>query len=159
MSAVLGWTLRFKHHKTTTLLHVDPLQSMISVKAELLRSLKDTHPNGQLSSGVAIPDTPSDIVLGKAKDVHDLTNGGWERVYTNDASLNEAKKKKVLPDDCPKGVGLKDGSVLAYKFKSEELDMEDEGLGLDDEDEKWDVVIASYDENAEGIPQLPPATE
>lgn len=132
---------------------------MASVKTELLRALKDTHPTGQLSSGVAIPDIPADIVLGKAKDAHDLSNGGWERVYTNDASLSETKKKKVSADDCPKGVGLKDGSVLAYKFKSEELDMEDEGLGMEDEDEKWDVVIASYDENTEGAaPQLSTAT-
>ena len=156
MSSVLGWTLRFKHHKNTTLLHVDPLQSMTSVKEELLRALKDTHPNGQLSSGVAIPDTPSDIVLGKAKDIHDLSNGGWERVYTNGTSTTDSKQKKASLDDCPKGVGLKDGSVLAYKFKSEELAMEDEALGLEDEDEKWNVVIASYDENAGGVPQLPP---
>jgi len=159
MSSVLGWTLRFKHHKNTTLLHVDPLQSMASVKEELLRALKDTHPNGRLSSGLVIPDNTTDLVLGKAKDIHDLTNGGWELVYTNDASLNEANKKKVSPDDCPRGVGLKDGSVVAYKFKSEELNMEDEALDMGDDDDRWDVIIATYDENAEGVPQLPSASE
>lgn len=157
------WTLRFKHHKSTTLLHVDPLQSFATIKAELIHALNDVYHDGRLPSGLQIPESPSDILLGKAKDHHDLTRG-FERISTNQVNGDEEgqtsnKKKRNDPIDCPKGAGLRDGSAVAYRFRSEDLDL-DEGLGLDDEDEKWDVVVATFEESAEGgIPRLPPFAE
>jgi len=128
-----------------------------SLKAELLHALQETHPDGRLASGLALPTEASDIIFGKAKDVHDLTRG-WERISTNELGSGDAegakKKKTANPEDSPKGLGLKNGAALAYKFKSEEIDL-DEGLGLEDDDEKWDVIIATYEENEDGIPRLP----
>jgi len=149
-----GWTLRFKHHKNTTLLHADPLQSLSSLKVDLLNALRVTHPDGRLSSGLALPTDPIDIIFGKAKDMHDLSIG-WERVSTVDEAAQEpTRKKKANPEDSPKGIGLKDGGVLAYKFKSEDMDL-DEGLGLEDDDEKWNVVIPVYEEPEDGPQRLP----
>lgn len=151
-----GWTLRFKHHKSTTLLHVDPLQSWASIKADLLHALKETHPDGRLSSGTEIPTNPEDIILAKAKDFHDLSRG-WERISVGDAGALEiasTKKKRVNIEDCPKGAGLKDNYALVYKFRADDEDM-DEGLGLDDEEEHWDVIVPTYEEMEGGLPLLP----
>jgi hypothetical protein len=151
-----GWTLRFKNHKTTTLLHVDPLQLWSSVKADLLHALKETHPDGRLASGTEIPSDPEDIILAKAKDFHDLTIG-WERISAGDVgalAITNSKKKRVNIEDCPKGAGLKDGHALVYKFRADDEDM-DEGLDLDDEDEHWDVIVPTYEEMEGGLPLLP----
>lgn len=56
--------------------------------------------------------------------------------------------------DCPKAAGLKDGAVLAYKFRQETGRMKGKGgmLDLDDEDEDdetWDVVLATFNDDAE----------
>lgn len=61
----------------------------------------------------------------------------------------KASGKGKVRDDCPMGVGLKDGAVLAYKFRSDVVDG-DEELGIKDEgDEVWDVVLPSYEEGPE----------
>lgn len=151
----LTWTLRFKYHKSTTLLHVEPLQSFISIKGELLRALRQTHKNGRLSDGTSIPDAADEVILAKPVDISDH-NQGWTRIEDPVSHAEEleppkaagsSKKRKLdvtSPMSCPQASGLKEGSVLAYKFSSGGQD--DEGLGL--EDEVWDVVIPNYDHTA-----------
>ena len=151
----LTWTLRLKYHKSTTLLHVDPLQSFISIKGELLRALRQRHTDGQLPNGTVIPTSADEVLLAKPVDVSDH-NQGWTRIedsmsHAEDVqpprAAGSSKKRKpdvTSPMSCPQASGLRDGSVLAYKFSSSGQD--DEGLGL--EDEVWDVVIPSYEDTA-----------
>lgn len=97
--------------------------------------------------------------------MHDLSRG-WKRVGGDRENADDedvlgdmdgqgsrkktgksAEKQKSTPDDCPVAVGLKDGSVLAYKFR-EEMPDGDEELGIGGE-EKWDVVLPSYEDAGE----------
>ena len=70
------WTLRAKHHKTTLLLHVDPIQKLSSLRVELLSALHQTHPAGELE-GHKIPQDANEIVLARPVDANDLSLG-WE---------------------------------------------------------------------------------
>lgn len=45
-------------------------------------------------------------------------------------------KKGTVLNESPLGAGLKDGALLAFKFRE----------GDDEEDDKWDVIIPSYDD-------------
>lgn len=149
----LTWTLRLKYNKGTTLLHVDPLQSFTSIKAELLRALHQIYPNGALPDGTTLPASSQEVLLAKPVDVNDHSQG-WTRLAEDEAKDDEdlettkSKSSKKRKNDaesslsCPKGAGLKEGSVLAYKFRSGQ---DDEGLGL--EDERWDVVIPNYEDS------------
>ncbi|KAI9728412.1 MAG: hypothetical protein M1828_003812 [Chrysothrix sp. TS-e1954] len=140
----LTWTLRLKHNKDTTLLHVGQLQPFDDIKEELLEALRQTHPDGKLDGIADIPEDPTDVILAKPKDAQDYTQG-WIRLNPEGFSEDEeGSKKRIISrkvaEDSPKAAGLKEGAVLAYKFKTEK----DEGLG--DEDENWDVVIPSFED-------------
>lgn len=152
----MTWTIRFKQQKSTTILHVDPLQSLDSIKEELLRALKQTHRTGSIN-GATIPSSISDVFLARPNDTYDLDKG-WTSLLDREGNIitgNEpvAKKRKIdgaelrVGDQCPKAAGLKDGAIVAYKFRTEDGD-EDEGLSLSDE--QWDVTMPSYDETVEG---------
>jgi len=174
-------TLRFKHHKSTTLLHADPLASFFVLKRELLRALHQTHPSGLLNS-VAIPSDPLEVLLAQPRGGNNLASG-WRRLRTDDEIEREelddddeeeavktpkkrntatATKRRKTPDrpDSPKAAGLKDGGALAFKFKSESTAKNDVMAFEDDEDmigddeaedqEQWDVVMPSYEDDAEG---------
>lgn len=165
------WTFRFKNGKSTTLLHVDPLQSLQSIKTELLRALISTHRDGQLGSQ-RIPTDPSLVLVGRPVDIHDPAQG-WQRIVeehdrnhngtaaeSSRAASGPGKKRKsgaqngTVPGagDCPKALGLEDNAVLAFKFcgqvaARDEGEEEDEGLGMEmDEDDRFDVVIPSYED-------------
>jgi len=172
------WTLRFKNHRSTILLHVDPLQQLNSVRAELLKAVRQSHPDGKLN-GYAIPDDETDILLARPADINDLTLG-WEPLEHDDslddalveekstgkgkgkAGSSKAKSGKDKLSDCPQGAGLRDGGVVAFKFKGQaqaEREAADEGIEVEDEEkldgetlvgtetaEKWDVVVPSMEE-------------
>lgn len=166
------WTYRFKNGKSTTLLHVDPLQSLASIKAELLSALRATHPDGLLHGTLRIPQDAAHVIIGRPVDIHD-PHSGWLRIDAEEPtgeSRSTAKPNGEGPgrkrksggpevngiggDTSPKALGLLDNAVLAYKFRGERVrrqgdeleDEEDEGLGGMDEDE-FDVVIASYEDD------------
>lgn len=171
------WTLRFKHHRTTVLLHVDPLQKLSSVRSELLQAVQQTHPDGTLN-GHAIPETETDILLARPTDINDLS-AGWELLERDDdldnaleeqssskgkgkAGASKAKTSKDKLTDCPQGAGLRDGGVVAFKFRGQtELEDKerDEGIDVEEDEkldgetlvgdpaaEKWDVVVPSMEE-------------
>jgi len=81
------WCLRFKLNRTTVFLHVDALQTLASVRAELLNALQITNPDGifkgTLSDGTPVeyplPTTAEDIALAKRVDINDA-NAGWEAI-------------------------------------------------------------------------------
>lgn len=179
------WTLRLKHHKTTLLLHVDPIQKLSSLRAELLSALHQTNPSGNLD-GHKIPQNADEIVLAKPVDANDLSLG-WERLEMKGmfgAEQEESGKGKGKAaasvtstpgagakakagasgkmTDCPQGSGLRDGGIVAFRFKSEEdgsdeangngAEAEDEDIEVAEEDkrgvapERWDVVVPTIEE-------------
>lgn len=179
------WTLRLKHHRTTILLHVDPLQSLSSIKSELLKAVSQTHPDGTLNN-VTIPQRASDVMLAKPVDINDL-EAGWESLEPKgvidgvfeDEGAGKGKGKvsmvknnktaatggKNALRDCPQGVGLRDGGVVAFKFRVQDAEKDGRVRGdvdgdavidigeEEEENEKWDVVVPSLEETyGEALP-------
>lgn len=139
------WTLRFKQHKTTVLLFVNQSQSFTSIKQELLDSLKAT---GIADiGGNLLPADPEAIVFGVPIDMND-TDKGWVPLEIPEVSDTDTKgkgvKKGSVLNQSPLGAGLKDGAMLAFKFK--DPDSQD----IMDLDDEWDVVLPAYDDEANG---------
>lgn len=162
-------TIRFKNAKTTLLLHILPTQSLSSVRAEVLSAVKQTNPSG-VFNGKPIPSDASEVILAQPADVNDLSRG-WERVNTNPDADDDVSGKgkgrattigRARPSqDTIQALGLRDGGVLAFRFKSEDdADSEnkrkhtDEGVSVEElegeilvgEPEKWNVVMPTLDE-------------
>ena len=139
------WTLRFKHHKTTVLLLVNQSQSFTSIKQQLLDSLKATGVTN--IGGNPLPSDPEAIVFGMPIDTNDIDKG-WVTLEIPEVSDTDTKSKGVkkgsVLNQSPLGADLKDGAMLAFKFK--DLDSQDV-MDLDDE---WDVVIPAYDDEGNG---------
>lgn len=145
----LTWTLRLKHHKTTVLLHCDPLQTFQSIKTALLAALNETNPDGTLNNRV-LPSSPHEIILGRPVDLNNPEEGfllgEWEKARGGlDAGESEGAGK---------GKGKRKSiAVLAFKWRGK--DEEDEGdedveVRLGEKEENWDVIIPAY-EDAYGV--------
>ncbi|KZF24445.1 hypothetical protein L228DRAFT_245376 [Xylona heveae TC161] len=152
-----SWTFRLKHHKTTILLFVRPLQSFDSIKEDLLHALRSTRPDGTLN-GNKIPTSSDEVVLGVPIDNNDLSKG-WVALEIPESEIldEQGVKRKVggkqsVLNQSPQGAGLKDGAVLAFKFrepgagKTKDEDKDDLGLEDEQDDGQWDVSIPSYEE-------------
>lgn len=128
------WTVRFKRHKTTVLLHADSQETIASIKQELLNALRETSSDG-ITEGTPLPDRPEEIYLARPRDINDHS-AGWKRVADcqgagrgrGRAVPSKGKgKEKEGSSRPPKGVdaeslktlGFKDNAVLAFKFASE----------------------------------------
>ncbi|KAF2651132.1 hypothetical protein K491DRAFT_104409 [Lophiostoma macrostomum CBS 122681] len=217
-------TLRLKSHKTTVLLHIDPLQSFTSIKSELLAALRETGlRHADTGATIPLPDSlrAEDVTLGRPRNVNEPKAGfevaEWEvgrqgaggeggedggignGVGDEDDEFNsgeagededageddsvqgkgKGKAKRKLPSptspspstsnpakrkpgrpstttkppstsldpstaasiaQCPKGVNLKDGAVLAFRFPGDGTGWEDTSADIDqDEDEDEDI--------------------
>lgn len=138
------WTLRFKQHKTTILLFVDQAQSFTSIKTDLLEAIAKT---GRTElNGQRVPTDPEDVIFGVPIEKNDPSRG-WVRldipetgVQVNGTSKKIGGKKSVL-NSSPLGAGLRDGAMLAFRFQQD-----GQGANEDREDEGWDVLIPSYEE-------------
>ncbi|KAF2708045.1 hypothetical protein K504DRAFT_334975, partial [Pleomassaria siparia CBS 279.74] len=162
----LTWTLRFKAHKTTVLLHTDPLTTFATIKAQLHAALQETQLHSpDTGAPIALPSTPSAIQLGRARNPNDAGRGfvlgEWEdgagaegSVVVDDEEemvvvLGKGKgkaaaggKRKMEIKDCPKGAGLRDGAVLAFRWLGEGMWDGDD----DDEDRLWGVKFARLED-------------
>ncbi|KAF1930579.1 uncharacterized protein M421DRAFT_418878 [Didymella exigua CBS 183.55] len=150
------WTLRLKSHRTTVLLHTDPLSTFSTIKAQLYTALAETGLQASEDGpAIPLPDSAADIQLGRPLDPLD-PGAGFALAEWEDAELDEevvieeeagkgkgrarAKAKTGEGTDCPKAAGLKDGAVLAFRW---------EGMqGVDGD--AWGVQIASF-EDAYGV--------
>ncbi|KAF1364277.1 hypothetical protein EJ07DRAFT_98744 [Lizonia empirigonia] len=149
----LTWTLRLKSHRTTFLLHTDPLSPFSALKRALHTALTETglhaSPDGP---PIPLPASPSAIQLGRPVDPQDPSQGfmlgEWEEAADSDVEVEGAKGKgkakgkgvkRGAGGDCPKGAGLKDGAILAFRW---------EGEGM--QGGEWEVQIASF-EDAYGV--------
>ena len=147
------WTLRLKQHKTTILLFVEQTQSFTSIKSDLLDALRKcgrSELNGQ-----SIPTDPEDVILGVPVDKNEIAKGwvGLEiSAMENGDDLedtNRGRRKDTVLNGSPLGAGLKDGSMLAFKFRGE--DAETNGDGSEMDDGSWDVIIPSYEEESASL--------
>ncbi|KAH7406444.1 hypothetical protein DE146DRAFT_753013 [Phaeosphaeria sp. MPI-PUGE-AT-0046c] len=159
----LTWTLRLKSRKTTVLLHVDPLHTFSTIKSHLHEALSETGLKDlETNESIALPDSPSDIQLGRPVDINDATQGfqlgEWELPVDDegeedDGGKGKGKAKAARPAksggtagaDCPKGANLKDGAVLAFRWAGDGI--WDGGEDADMEsDNSWGVKLASFDD-------------
>lgn len=140
------WTLRLKRKTNTVLLFVDPAQSLSSVKAALFEALEaNTSP---LARAEPLPSSPEDIELGRPIDPSDLSVG-FEHMEPSsiDELADEPRSAKgkgkaarsVEAGQSLKSLGLRDSSVLAYRWKRDDGD---ETLG----DDEWEVSIPVFED-------------
>jgi len=129
------WTIRLKHHKTTLLLHVNPLQTLATLQKELLAVLSERSPSS--FNGHTLPSTPQDIILAKPFDPLDLSQG-WDPLepsdeledpFNIDEEAPKPRSKKTIESENLKAYGIKDNAVLAFRFREEKGG-------------EWDVVQA-----------------
>ncbi|KAF2263068.1 hypothetical protein CC78DRAFT_534336 [Lojkania enalia] len=155
-----NWILRLKNGKTTVFLHINPLQTFTSIKTHLYHALTEAPlKDAETGREVPLPPSPADIQLGRPVNINNAKEGfvlgEWE--YRNSSDLEEAdvkgkgkgrlKKRSnelVDPDvkDCPKGAGLRDGAVLAFRWREDG----DEDM-RDGEEDMWGVKIPSYEDS------------
>ncbi|KAF2027743.1 hypothetical protein EK21DRAFT_71296 [Setomelanomma holmii] len=158
------WTLRLKARKVTVLLHIDSLQTFSSIKAQLLHALNETGiKDPKTNEPLSLPESPSAIQFGHPVDVHDPQQGfqlgEWE--YPPNESEEDGGKGKGKANqksnggvsgvasvkDCPKGAGLKDGAVLAFRWVGDGIWDGDEDADMQqDEANTWGVQLASFDD-------------
>jgi len=172
------WTIRLKSRKTTVLLHTNPLETFSSIKHQLYTALSDTTlKDPDTGDTIPLPSSASDIQLGRPVNPHDASRGfalgEWE--YDTPDALEEgaadvkgkgkavAGKGKSKRDGeggvlegvkgCPKGAGLRDGAVLAFRWRGdgiwdgdEDVDME-EGAAGGKKADMWGVRIASFEDS------------
>lgn len=150
-------TLLFKHAKSTTVLSVLPRIPLSEVKRTLLEILRSRNITTFPGTTRALPSKPSDLEFGILADRRDPTKGF---VYAEDRSalahIGASSKKKAGaakkdgPIETFADLDLKDGAWVAYRLKTETLDLGDEGAEDMDVDVSgdagWNVVVPSYDE-------------
>ncbi|KAL9613129.1 MAG: hypothetical protein Q9167_002294 [Letrouitia subvulpina] len=135
------WTLRFKNHKTTILLFATQNESFESIKERLLEAIKGTGRSD--INGAQVPANTDQIILGVPVDSNNDSKG-WidlEIPELNGEDGKSSKKTSVL-NSSPLGAGLKDGAILAFKFRKERS--QDDEMDIDDTD--WDVVMPTFEE-------------
>jgi hypothetical protein len=161
------WTLRLKSHKTTVLLHVDPLQTFSTIKEQLYTALEETGLKNGHSEPVSLPPSPADIELGRPSNTNDphkgFQLGEWEYSPLEEeegedpkgkgkAKAGRPKKSGTVGadsvSDCPKGAGLRDGAVLAFRWKGNGSQEDDDIESADGRKvDMWGVKLASYEDN------------
>lgn len=169
----LEWTLRLKARKTTVLLLVDPLDKFSTIKSALFAALQDTGvKDPETGEALSLPQSPAEIQLGRPVNINDpeagFKLGEWEydgSVSGEDDGGKGKGKAKAGPRksnganaamDCPKGAGLKDGSVLAFRWKSDGVwDGAEPDLDIDEDEiaaegakcaDMWGIKLANYDD-------------
>ncbi len=88
------------------------------------------------------------MILGVPVDKHDLSKG-WvgldiPEIVGEDGvgGKNKRTGKNGVLNSSPLGAGLRDGAVLAFKFK----DGTKTEVELDLDDSNWDVILPNYEE-------------
>lgn len=125
-----------------------PHETIATTKDALLQAIRSrglTEINGD-----PIPDDPSAIELGVAVDKSDPEKG-WTRLEVDMPDLNdgdETRKSKSSAINL-QAADLRNGQAVAFRFRRrQEGDTEGDDLdiALDVEDQGWDVVLPSLDE-------------
>lgn len=151
------WTIRLKHRKLTVFVHADPLQTLSFLKSELYKILRETRPDGKLHDR-PIPGSPDSIYFAKPVDTTDWKQGwtpiedpsledlgldnDFESAGSSRAGGRSKGKGKGKAGDVNaesiKSLGLRDSSVLAFKWT-----LEDEMMDVEDD---WDLDFITYED-------------
>ncbi|KAF9690693.1 hypothetical protein EKO04_011487 [Ascochyta lentis] len=99
------WTLRLKSHRTTILLHIDPLTPFAKIKSTLYTALLETGLQAT-SNGptIALPSSPEEIKLGRPIDALDASQGFEMGEWEDDSAVS-------FSDGDGEGVGGDEGKV------------------------------------------------
>lgn len=160
------WTLRLKSRKTTVLLHVDPLHTFETIKSHLHEALQETElRDPETHEPISLPETSSEIQFGRPVDPNDAQQGfqlgEWEYPADEEEDTSGKGKGKAKAStstagvanvkNCPKGAGLKDGAVLAFRWVGDGIwdGGNDADMGQE-ESNMWGVKLASF-EDAYGV--------
>ncbi|KAF2151664.1 hypothetical protein K461DRAFT_294565 [Myriangium duriaei CBS 260.36] len=139
-------TLLLKSHTSTILLHTSRDLPLSTLKANLLSALAS---RGPTFHSFPLPDSAEDIQFALPVDAKDLSQGwrGIEEEDEDDEEIDDAGRQMEAQLDgpkrgkkatkgagmCPASLGLRDGSVLAFRF----------GTG------EWVVELPSFEEEEE----------
>ncbi|KIX07886.1 uncharacterized protein Z518_02540 [Rhinocladiella mackenziei CBS 650.93] len=156
-------TLLFKCHKSTTVLSVLPTKPFSEIKALLVAALQSRNIKTLPNSTIPLPDDPDDFEFGVLVDKKDSSKG-WISIEIKEQELAGPKRtkrkvggpKNVLNEN-PETAGLTDGTWVAYRIKPLQKAPREEDEGPEegtpdveiDEDPGWDVVLPSFDDEAE----------
>ncbi|KAK7537399.1 uncharacterized protein J3D65DRAFT_625382 [Phyllosticta citribraziliensis] len=172
-------TLRLKFHRTTVLLHADPLLSSSALQSDLLHALRDTHPSNILH-GRPLPASPGALQIARLVDPTDAEQGWVEIIGSSenddiDAEDEEEAPRKKGPGRPSTGkgkgkgaatsssaiggagkslkeLGVKEGMALAFRWAGEvQRDGEVEVLEWEDWDVQWPRYEDTYGLEDEGI--------
>ncbi|KAI0006603.1 hypothetical protein F4779DRAFT_620434 [Xylariaceae sp. FL0662B] len=110
-------SIRFKHGSHTIFLFVDPSKPFSDVAEELLEVLAERYPDGLTTSASPLnksklPEDAAQIEFAIPKMLADPSQG-W-------------KPLGVTEEDTPVSKGLKDNAVVAFAFRPEDADENDE---------------------------------
>jgi hypothetical protein len=152
-------TLLFKRARHTILLSVLPATPFSEIGSSLLLALQSRNITSIGEERVPSPDQGNQVEFGIPKDKKDLKKGfvslglAEQVLADGKGGKKKATGNKAIPNENPAGAGLGDGSILAFRFKSQE-DMEMKEDAGDDEaqipdDTRWHVELPRYDEENE----------
>ena len=151
-------TLLLKNHKQTVLLSALPSTSILDIKVQLLSALKSLNITSIDSVPVPHLDDHDEVELGVLKN-HKDPSQGWISLEAKDQELADkaGKKKATLgkkggSSEGLSGLGLGDGSMVAFRFiAASESKVQDDDDDDDDapEEQGWNVVLPSYDDEPE----------
>ncbi|KAF2404659.1 hypothetical protein EJ06DRAFT_526738 [Trichodelitschia bisporula] len=150
------WIWRLKWRRTTILLHVNPMNDIAAVKADLFEILS-TAKGLDSSTSPPVPSSPSQIQLAVPRNPLNIEQG-FDRIdvsqspeddkpdpfttpVANSKSKQKTKETRPLESMNLKVLGLRDKAVVVFRIRGEE-EVDDEGLG----DEEWDFEIPKYED-------------
>ena len=116
-------------------------QSFKSIREDLLEAIKATGLSD--INGEPLPTNPEDIILGVPMDKNNLDKG-WVNLEIPEFDEDDDKRKRGVKkgsvlNESPLGAGLKDGDMLAIRFKKAPAD----AMDLDGE---WEVTLPNLDD-------------
>ncbi|KAF2860947.1 hypothetical protein K470DRAFT_257495 [Piedraia hortae CBS 480.64] len=138
-------TLTFLSYKTSITLLASASTPLPTLRAELLRALHQTYSDG-IFNGLEIPAHQTDILLARGVEGGE----GWEAldepmvgVLVDGEGVEKGKgnsmKQPEREAETVGSKGLKDGDVLAFKFR--EFDEDEGDPFLDQVREQWNVTV------------------
>ena len=159
-------TLLLKNSTHTILVSQLPTAPISSIKRDLLKALA-SRGISELPLGTPVPSVEEieKVQLGLAIDRKDLTKGfkllrespliDGEEGKGKGKAKAVPKSKNSLTNDTVIGAGLRDGDVIAFRFKiSDEKSVDGEDFDMmgdldDDQERTWNVILPSFADEEE----------
>lgn len=142
-------TLLFKCARHTVLLSVLPSTPFSDIKSLLLLALQTRKVEAIADEPVPPPDRWGQVEFGIPKDKKDLKKG-FVSVEVAEGVKKKGSGNKAVANESPGSTGLVDGSILAFRFRSQnkvksEEDHDEDSARIDDQG--WNVEMPRYDDD------------